>query len=346
MESPAQRRRSSFIGAVLGAMTTALPVSAQVVGADDAKVAAAAEKWIASDQVDTELLEATVKVMSAQPKLAVDWLAQQFDRAANNGQMRNKGVQALCTQFAIDYLRVQRATNLVYVGQYDLLLRLQPYVGDLFFELLLDTPAWYPLTFRAQLVAPLRDLQVRPPSAERLDGIVKLAEDADESEGLRRALAAALWQWGTKHCAEAVINKLQQDIANGDAEDRVNSTLHLADFYVLLRDYKLAASAHRSAQVLAKQGNLPLLPIAWYAAACVHALLGDVERGFQALDECTRQLASKDLDESLRLELSMFANDPELALLRKEPRFAEMVARVPPTDPKGADKRTDNSAGR
>ena len=348
MARPAEQTKSQSIVAWLAALTVAAPSLAQQgapdVAADPAKaIATAAEQWLASDQVDTRLLDAAVLACRKAPKLAVDWLEPQLARTLKEpATPRSKGVQALCTQFAIDYVNEQRATYLVYVGQYDLLLRLQPYVGDLFFELLLATPQWYPLTFRWQLVGPLRDLQVRPPSAERLDGIVKIVEDLDEPEELRRALAAALWQWGTRQYAEAVLQKLKDDIASGDSEDRVNSTLSLADFQVLLRDYKQAANAHRSAQVLAKQNRVPLRPVAWYAAACVHALLGDVERGFAALDECTRQLASKDLDESLRLQLSMFADDPELALLRKDARFAEMVARVVPPE----QKRVDKGAGR
>lgn len=333
MVRPAERRTPRAFLAVLGSL--AVVAAAQQPAADAAaKVAAAAEKWLASDQVDDELLGATVRVFGEHPKLAVDWLAPQLEKTAPDvSTPRAKGVRTLCTQFALEYLRLQRATDLSYVGQYDLLARLQPYVGDLFFELLLATPQWFPLTFRWQLVAPLRDLQAKPPSAERLDGIVAIVEDADEPEELRRALAAALWQWGTRQYGEAVLQKLQQDIANGDGEDRVNSTLHLADFLVSLRDYKQAANAHRSAQVLARQNRVPLRPVAWYAAACVHALLGDVEKGFAALDECTRLLASKDLDESLRLQPSMFADDPELALLRKDPRFSAMVARALPPEP-------------
>ena len=50
------------------------PAMAQDTVADDArKIAAAAERWLASDQVDTELLDATVKMLSAHPQLAVDW---------------------------------------------------------------------------------------------------------------------------------------------------------------------------------------------------------------------------------------------------------------------------------
>ena len=143
MARPAEQTKSQSIVAWLAALTVAAPSLAQQgapdVAADPAKaIATAAEQWLASDQVDTRLLDAAVLACRKAPKLAVDWLEPQLARTLKEpATPRSKGVQALCTQFAIDYVNEQRATYLVYVGQYDLLLRLQPYVGDLFFELLL-----------------------------------------------------------------------------------------------------------------------------------------------------------------------------------------------------------------
>ena len=66
-------------------------------------------------------------------------------------------------------------------------------------------------------------------------------------------------------------------------------------------------------------------PIAWYSAACVHALHGNVERGLEALERCARMHASPDLDRSVRLERSLFEKDPEIALLREDKRFAVLL---------------------
>src|SRR6185369_5211622 len=114
----------------------------------------------------------------------------------------------------------------------------------------------------------------------------------------RRALAALLWQWGTKQPAQRLVAALVTATGEGDAEDRVQTTLELADFQCQLREYKQAATAHRSAQTLAKTAGVTLKPVAWYAAACVHALLGDTERGLAALEQCVDMLASPNLDSS------------------------------------------------
>ena len=194
---------------------------------------------------------------------------------------------------------------------------------------LMAPPDWFPHNHRVQLIRPLRDLQPKAPPASRLDAAIRLAEDdAIEPENLRRAVAALLWQWGTKRHAQAIVDKLVVASGEGDPEDRVQSTLELADYLCLLREYKQSANAHRAAQALAKGALVRLKPLAWYAAACVHALLGDVDRGLVALDTCADLLASPDLDSSLRLPRAMFDTDPELALLRRDARFATILQKA------------------
>jgi hypothetical protein len=139
-----------------------------------------------------------------------------------------------------------------------------------------------------------------------------------------------LWQWGDKAPARAVIAALVGATAEGDAEERVQTTLELADFYNQLREYQQAAGAHRAAQVLAKDAGVELRPLAWYAAACVQALNGDVERGLEAIERCAAQLASPHLDRSFRLPRSMFDRDPELAPLRGHPRWEAAMRRAFP----------------
>ncbi|MFY9346076.1 MAG: hypothetical protein WAT39_26535 [Planctomycetota bacterium] len=293
-------------------------------------VAAAGERWLATDQTAREQLDATVLYLLKEPKLGIAWLAAQLPAAQQQPTTpRSKGVHGLLTHLALEYLRRQRASGITFVGQYDGLLPLQPVVGELLFGWLLATPDWYPHTHRIHLVAPLRDLNAKPPATERVDAIVQIVDNERiEPENLRRGLAALLWQWGTKQYAQAIVARLVATTGEGDGEDRVQTTLELADFHTQLREYKQAAAAHRSAQTLAKSAGVRLRPIAWYSAACVHSLLGDVDRGIAALAACADLLASPDLDESLRLPRAMFDTDPELANLRPHPRWSELVQRA------------------
>lgn len=294
------------------------------------QVAAVAVAWVTSDQVAERELQAAVKVLVQHDTAAIDWLAAELPAAlARPSEPRARGVTSLATHFVLGFLERQRKTEMVFVGQYDALARLQPFAGELLFQLLLETPPWYPLTFREHLIAPLRDLQPKPPKPDRLAAVQELCAAVDvEPEALRRVVAAMLWQWGEPAAAKEVVARLQQATTEGEAEDRLTATLALADYQVLLRDYKAAASTHRAAQALARSCDVPLRPVALYAAACVHALLGDVERGLDALDRCATLLASPDLDTSLRIKRSLFDDDPELAPLRRDARFAAIVAKA------------------
>lgn len=308
---------------LLGGATAATQTPAE-------QVAAAAVAWVTSDQVAERELQTAVKVLVQHHTAAIDWLAAELPAAlAKPTEPRGRGVTSLATHFVLGFLEQQRKTEMVFVGQYDALARLQPFVGELLFQLLLETPDWYPLTFREHLIAPLRDLQPKPPQPDRLAATRKLCAAVEvEPEALRRLVAAMLWQWGEPAAGKAVVARLQQATTEGEAEDRLLATLALADYQVLLRDYKAAASTHRAAQALARSCDVPLRPAALYAAACVHALLGEVDRGIDALDRCATLLASPHLDTSLRIKRTLFDNDPELALLRQDPRFAAIVEKA------------------
>ncbi len=287
------------------------------------------ERWLTTDQSDRDELDKTVLAILKEQKAGIAWLGQQLtSAAAKPPDARSKSIQTLTSHAVLEVLRRTRATDIVFVGQYDTLAPLQPFAGELLFTWLLATPDWYPHTHRIRLVAPLRDLQKQPPDEDRLEAVERLAANAEEPENLRRATAAMLWQWGHKQHGQRIVGALTAEAAEGDAEDRVQATLELADFHVLLREYKQAANAHRSAQTLAKGAGVTLRPIAWYAAACVHALLGDVERGIAALEECAKLQDTPDLDPSLRMAKTMFDSDPELAALRKHPRWNELVQRA------------------
>lgn len=304
------------------------PVSQKPVANQDKleQVRAAAEKWLVTDHTSKELMADTVVAVLKTPRVGLAWLGEQLPAASNApNETRSKGLRSLCTQVTLEFLRRTHGSGMTFVGQYNPLKGLQPFAGNFVFQLLLETPEWYPLTFRVRLVPALRDIQLRSPSVARLDGILEIVNDERETTGLRNALAAALWQWGKPEHARKVLKQLMAETAEGDGEDRVDATLFLADYYNVLRDYKSSARAHRTAQALAKASKVQLPPIAFYAAACVQALQGDVDAGIKSLETCARMHASPDLDRSLRLERSLFEKDPEITVLRKDKRFAELL---------------------
>ena len=290
--------------------------------------AAAISRWLevgAGDQQDERLRLRTVAAVLGDDG-GLPLLARRL-ADAKPGPVRN-GLRELSGHVVLGFVRRERDRGMVFVGQYDGLQALQPFASEFLFGLLLDTPEWYPLTWRTQVVAPLRDLEHRLPEQARLERLMALADDESEPTDLRMATAAMLWQWGKKEPAQRFVTALMEATSVGDGEDRVQATLQLADYYNLLRDYPKAAAAHRTAQALAKGAGVTLLPIAWYAAACVHSLLGDVDHGMEELTKCADMLASPDLDKSHRVERKLFENDPEIAALRADPRFAPLLERA------------------
>ena len=275
--------------------------------------------------------------LAAAPVDGLRWLSAAHTGAgAADDSARRKAIEQAERDFALAFLKLQRATNITYRGQYEPLAMLQPRVGEFFFTLLLEPPDWFPTTQRIELVPALRDLQPRIPAAARVDGVVRIAEDErSEPEPLRHALAALLWQWDLKEPGQRALARLTAETADGAAEDRLAALLALADFHNQLREHKAAAATYRAAMVLAKASKLALKPLAWYSAACVHALAGDVERGLAAVEQCAALLASPDLDSSLRLQRAMFDTDPELAALRGDPRFAAALQRAFPPAAQG-----------
>lgn len=306
-------------------MALSLSLLAPLAAQQKGDPAEAIEKWLASDHTSQDLLAETVQaVCDAKAGLTTLGKMQPMIAAKPNAP-RSKGLRGLLVQVTLEHLRRTYKSGMTFVGQYDGLKELQPWVAPFLFELLLETPEWYPFTFRVRLVPAIRDVQLTLPDDARVAGIIALVEDDREPTDLRHALAAALWQWGKKKHAEEFVRELQQATTEGDGEDRVNATLNLADYFNTLRDYKRAAGAHRAAQALSRGAGVELRPVAWYSAACVHALLGQKELGMKALERCARMHSSPDLDGSLRLERKLFENDPEIATLRADERFPGLL---------------------
>lgn len=297
------------------------------------------EAWLASDQTDKPAFETAVRAM-LEPAVrteALAWLGTFVpDAVAHPTEPRGKGVAALVTHVTLEFIRREQAREMRYAGQFLPLASLQPMVGEQLFTLLLTTPDWYPYTHRIELIAPLRDLQVRPPEPARLDAVAKLGADAErEPLPLRRSVAGLLWGWGHKAPAQRWLAELQAAGMEGDPADRLHALRELAEFQYTLRDYAAAARTHRTLQAMAKSADLPLKPVDLYAAACAHNLCGKREQAFELLQRCLQQLADPDLDSSYRLERELFLQDPEIAELRADPRFPALLAAAMPTRREG-----------
>jgi hypothetical protein len=112
-------------------------------------------------------------------------------------------------------------------------------------------------------------------------------------------------------------------------------SLDQADFMrVLLACYR--ARAGRFDDARAAMRDVPVAPSNFYNLACTHALLDERER---ALDFLRR-----DLDEvrttygACERQKEWARGDPDLAALRDDPRFVELVRPSPPPETNGVNK--------
>lgn len=284
------------------------------------------EAWLAAEQPTRAQLDAAIERLIAEPTTGFEWLGRERTAAAPDRAARRKAIESLATHTVVEFVRRQHRAGVRHAGQYTPLAKLEPFAGELLFSLLLETPAWFPHTHRVRLVPALRDLFPRAPSEARLVQVAALAKSSIEPEDLVRALDGLSWQWGDKQPAQARIDELKRASAEGDVEERVRVMLDLAELWYDLREYRSAAATHRAVLALANGAAATLKPAHHYASACAHALSGDVDQGMAALQRCAAAQTDPGTDASHRLAKTLWDRDPEIALLRSDPRYAKIFA--------------------
>jgi hypothetical protein len=290
-----------------------------------AEAGRAIETWITSDQVDKTLLARTVDAVLDAEVPGLRCLGERLRAAGPPAEPATKGLQSLATHVCLGFLKRQADTRIVFAGQFAPLGELQPFAGKLLLQFLLDPPDWFPYPSRKDVIPALRDLFTAPPSAETLDAMAAIVDDADEDSAVRRALSHALYQWGRTRHVQPELERWRQQSTEGKLEDRVAALRELAEVHYQLRDYRNAAKVHLSLQALATASRVELRPADFYASACCLALSGDLERAFKALEQCAALQASAEVDPSLKMTRQQFERDPELARLRGSERFERIL---------------------
>ncbi|HLQ38639.1 MAG TPA: hypothetical protein VK348_12600 [Planctomycetota bacterium] len=289
------------------------------------------DAWLDSDQVDEAQLDKTVASVLDAGRIGLRLLGDDVRAATDPASKRTKGTLALAVHVSLEFLKRQTGSKMTFAGQYDPLRPLQPFAGKLFTRLLLDSPQWFPSTHRVQLVPALRDLFPEPPGDELIAGAVSLVENEDlEPKDLRRALACALHQWGRKQYVQPDLDRWQKQSSEGDPEDRALALRNLAELHYQLRDYRAAAATYMTLVALAESSGVPLWPTDYYAQACTLSLASEAERALAALEKCAELQASPSVDASVKLERSLWEQDPELALVRGTERFKKAFAKAFP----------------
>ena len=288
------------------------------------------DAWLESDFSDDSLLDESVKALLEAGEPAFRALGEVLRKTtADQDQHRAGGLESVITRLFLEYIQREVDKEMVYAGQYDPLAALMPYSGRFYMGLLLNTPDWFPANLRWQVVAPLRDLYPTSPGALALADIQRIAEDERfETESVRVALAYALAQWGQRGIVEVQIASLKAQSDEGDVEDQLFALRSLADLNYQIRDYVESARLHKEFLGRALAQEFPLAPVDYYNAACNFCLIGDLESAFAALEACAELQLSDRVDSSLKLERSLFDEDPEIRIVRGTERFKRIVEKA------------------
>ena len=296
---------------------------------------ALADRWLAADRSDGDPLAAAVRELMRTPEPSLAWVGRRLAEAAKTPlEPQSVAVERLATQVMLAFIDQKRKSGMVHRGQYAALEALQPFASRRLFELILQTPNWYFENRRAELIAPLVDLQPHAPDPAILAGLIDIIRDADgEMEDLRFGLACLAWHWGRREFVEKRVEELRRASTEGEAEDRFLALRNLSDIWYRVGEYERARVEHTSLTTMADRSGMRLSPTDWYWAACYNALSKHVDKGLDALDRCAQLQASDSVDESTKLPRTLFEKDPEIAPLRASPRFAEILARAFPQRP-------------
>lgn len=242
--------------------------------------------------------------------------------------------------------KVQKS-GMVFAGQYDELKALMPHIGEFYLRLLLDTPEWFPITDRWKVVPAVRDLYPKGPDKDTIEQVQTMAQNEVEPEHLRVRLAYALAQWGHRELIKERLRQLEKVATGDDADAAVLAMRDLAAIHYGIRDYTVAALAHRDFLRRAEAREFALVPEYYYNTACCYCLIGDRRTAIQFIEKALKLNNSANIDSSVRLKRSLFENDPESKLARQDPRYRKLLdAAFGPKKSKPASRKTkDPEAG-
>lgn len=286
--------------------------------------------WLASDHGDDGLMAQASEAILDRGKKGLRYLAAlHADSNPEADRFRHRALQSLISSVSIDFLQREVDRGMVYAGQFDPLATLQPLVGELFLDLVLATPDWFPENLRSMVVPALRDLYPQGPDRASLRALQRIAEDDDfETQALRTVLTYALAQWGERDLIATQIARLRENAGTGENEDQLVFILQLGRLHYELREYSLAAEFWTG--YLRKMEALAITPVpfAYYNAACALCLSGKQEAAFGELERCAVLLRSPHIDSSAKIERRLFDQDPELRTIRSTRRFQKLVASI------------------
>jgi tetratricopeptide (TPR) repeat protein len=224
-----------------------------------------------------------------------------------------------------DFVEEQISTNAVFAGQYSGLMPVQPEAVALLSTWITEPPRGVSAApaFRIASIQALRDL-VDEPADALLDELRTVADDASADPRLCTTAVYALAQFGDRERVEALIANLEKQAELDDPREQFNALAQLSDTYYNLREHEAAVEAYD--RLVALIETLPpqsTFPTIYYNRVCSLALLGRLDDAFAGLQDALAEGARV----GRQLSRQLLETDRDIAALRADPRFAELVAK-------------------
>lgn len=234
----------------------------------------------------------------------------------------------------------QIATQAIYAGQYKDLIPVREKATPLLSEWIIESPDRVKDDgqFRAACINVLRDLIEKDASEALAKSLLELAEDQFEDQGVRDYAMYALAQFGNRKLVDARIAAAMKQTSLPDLNQQYRGWNALCDIYYQLRSYESAVQAYRKTITLLENAPQPPAGIGsvYYNFACSLALAGQTEEALQNVEKALKAAKTNGQPLSRR----MLDTDMDIVSLRKEERFAELIAEY-----YGDGKKSDDKDG-
>lgn len=289
-----------------------------------------------ADPSDAERRAEAVRVATDAGLAGIERLRRGLDAVLERAQTEpaataqiRAAASTIVRDVALRYLDVVEDSEMQFAGQYAPLQPMQPWIGRVYLQLILETPEWYPVDRRARIVPALRDLLPAGPTTVQLDRLRDIAQDREgESQDLRIALSFALAQWGDRSLVQPQIAELTASAGEGKSSDELYFLRRLALVHYFIREYETSGSVwRRYLRGREELGDAPA-PFDYYNAACSLSLAGEIPLALEELERCCALLRGETVDESQRVQRKLFDTDPELRAVRSTRQFQEMVEKT------------------
>jgi tetratricopeptide (TPR) repeat protein len=298
----------------------ALPPASELPAGSGAREPLTAEtKALVADLLHDD--DATAEAAATKLTAAVETAPQEVRKVVAR-------TDALLGNYILRVFRRHSESTAIFAGQYAALNELGPAAREMISTWIVKPPpGGNPAELRAQSIRAVRDLVEGEAGDELAAKLRKVATDGVTAGDVRREAVYALAQFGDRSLIDPQIEAAQKQVESGSDAAKATALAELANIHYQLRDYDQAVAAYAQHLALIEAGTITdvrNLPTLYYNACCSLALAGKTDAAFAHLEKAIE--AGKKSGPPLPRRL--LEVDMDIASLRGDPRFADVLAKI------------------